>query len=173
MKTSELKRVTELINRTNQFNLAGSRTNLREIREWHNSSHKHVIVVEASDKYGAMGLVCAALVQATGSEILIPVFVLSCRVFGYGIENAVLNSLKRRAHGTSKSEARPIRGEFRETSHNEPCRKMYPDNGFSWDDRSWILRQIEPFQDPTWLTIVDHVPSDLVATQRLSARKDS
>ena len=36
-KPSEMKRVTELINRTNQFNLAGSRTSLKEIREWHDS----------------------------------------------------------------------------------------------------------------------------------------
>ena len=49
---------TELINPTNQFNLTGSRLSLREIREWHQSAGKHLIVVDASDKYGAMGMVC-------------------------------------------------------------------------------------------------------------------
>ncbi len=34
-RPAELKRVAELINRTNQFNLAGSRTSLNELRKWH------------------------------------------------------------------------------------------------------------------------------------------
>ena len=34
-KSAELKCALELINRTNQFNLAGSRTSLKEINEWH------------------------------------------------------------------------------------------------------------------------------------------
>ena len=147
--------MTELINRTNQFNLAGSRTSLREIREWHDCPYKHVIVVEAADKYGTMGLVCAALLDLTGAEILIPVFVLSCRVFGYGIEDAVLNSIRRQARSTSEKKARPIRGMYRETTHNEPCRRMYPENGFSHDGQSWILREVEPLVDQTWLTVVD------------------
>ena len=163
-KPSELKRVTELINRTNQFNLTGSRLSLREIREWHQSAGKHLIVVDASDKYGAMGMVCVALLDLSGTEILIPVFVLSCRVFGYGIEDALLNMVKRKAGSAFLHEARLIRGEYRETPYNEPCRKMYPDNGFSWDGRSWICGHVELFKDPTWLTIVDKVSTHAVSS---------
>ena len=162
-KPSELKRVTELVNRTNQFNLAGSRTNLREVREWHETRHKHIVVVEAADKYGTMGLVCAAFLNLAGPEILVPIFVLSCRVFGYGIENAVLNAVKRWAQGTAECEARPIRGEYRETTHNEPCRRMYPENGFSWDGNSWVLMHVDPCDDPTWLTIVNNISTASVA----------
>src|SRR5262249_51399813 len=56
---SELKRVTELVNRTNQFNLTGARVSLKEVRAWHASSTRLVAVVEAQDKFGPMGLVCA------------------------------------------------------------------------------------------------------------------
>ena len=101
---SELARVAELVNRTNQFNLAGSRTSHKEIREWHRTPGKRLIVVDASDKFGPMGLICAALVDCSGPEIAIPVFVLSCRVFGYGIEHAVLTAIKRLARG---QEGRP------------------------------------------------------------------
>jgi FkbH-like protein len=163
-KPSELKRVTELINRTNQFNLTGSRVSLREIREWHQSAGKHIIVVDASDKYGAMGMVCIALLDLSETEILIPVFVLSCRVFGYGIEDALLNMVKRKAGGASLHEARSIRGEYRETAYNEPCRKMYPNNGFSWDGRSWIYDHVDVVKDPTWLTIVDKISTHAVSS---------
>ena len=154
-KSVELKRVLELVNRTNQFNLAGSRTSLHEIRGWHDSPRHQIVVAEAADKYGSMGLVCAVLLDMTGPEIVIPIFVLSCRVFGYGIENAVLNSVRRRARGPFGREGRPIRGAYRETAHNEPCRRMYPESGFARDGESWVLERVEPPDDPIWLTIVD------------------
>jgi FkbH-like protein len=156
-KSTELKRATELINRSNQFNLAGSRTNLKEIREWCGDPARRILVVDASDKFGSMGLICAALVDLSGPELLIPTFVLSCRVFGYAIENAVLNAIKRMAQGENGGAARPIRGAYRETAHNEPCRKMYLDNGFTWDGESWVLHQVEPLDDPSWLRITNRL----------------
>jgi FkbH-like protein len=152
---SDLKRVTELINRTNQFNLTGSRITANEMTAWHRTPGKQVIVVEAADKFGAMGLICAALVDLTGSEIRIPTFVLSCRVFGYGIEDAVLASIKRLATSDPARGVRPIRGDYRETSHNEPCRQMYSNNGFNWDGGSWILPNPAPSPFPEWLTVAD------------------
>jgi len=152
---SNLKRVTELINRTNQFNLAGSRISLKEIKAWYGTPGRRVVVVEAADKFGAMGLICAALLDLTGPEIRIPAFVLSCRVFGYGIEDAVLGAIKRLAASDPQRGRRPIRGDYQETFHNEPCRKMYPSNGFRWDGGSWLLSNPEPSQPPGWLTVAD------------------
>jgi predicted enzyme involved in methoxymalonyl-ACP biosynthesis len=48
---SGLKRAAELVNRTNQFNLCGSRTTVRELEAGIGESH-HVITVEAADKFG-------------------------------------------------------------------------------------------------------------------------
>jgi FkbH-like protein len=159
-KDSELGRVTELINRTNQFNLAGSRTSLKEIREWHAAPGKRVVVVDASDKFGPMGLICATLLDFTGQEISIPVFVLSCRVFGYGIEHAVLSAIKRLARGELGGNVRPIRGAYRETTHNEPCRRMYPENGFSREDGSWVIREVDHREYPAWLAVTDKLGSN-------------
>jgi FkbH-like protein len=157
---AELKRVTELINRTNQFNLAGTRTSLKEVRRWHDSPGKRAVVVEAADKFGPMGLIAALLVDLTGPELRIAAFVLSCRVFGYGIENAVLRAIKRLA--ATAPEIKAIRGEYRETPHNEPCRKVYPDNGFCRDGDSWVLREIEVTEPPGWLTVIDRLSFEAV-----------
>lgn len=161
-KSAELKRALELINRTNQFNLAGTRTSFKEICEWHRSLAKRVVVVEASDKFGFMGLICVAVLDLSGPELLIQAFVLSCRVFGYGIENAVVNALKRMVGEGSGSASCLIRGAYRETPNNEPCRRMYPDNGFTWEDDSWVLRQVGPLSDPSWLTITNRLPGSLL-----------
>ena len=148
-QTKELKRVAELINRTNQFNMCGSRTTLREVTEWHESAMHSVFVVEAADRFGTMGVVSIAIVEETSKGFEIPVFVLSCRVFGYGVEKALLNHVKRMASDGD----RPVVGLYAETAYNEPCRKTYPDAGFVWDETKWVHRGGGSVEDPDWLTI--------------------
>src|SRR5581483_4882622 len=57
----DLKRVAELINRTNQFNMCGSRTTPGEVRGWHDDSAHTILLVEARDKFGSMGTVSVAV----------------------------------------------------------------------------------------------------------------
>lgn len=99
-KKPDLKRVVELINRTNQFNLNTTRTNFRESSEWLSSPARRILVADGIDKFGQMGLVCVTVVEASTTVWRIHAFVLSCRVFGYGIETAMLNAIKRLASRT-------------------------------------------------------------------------
>jgi FkbH-like protein len=156
-KSNELKRVTELINRTNQFNLVGTRTNLKEVRGWHRDPTRCVVVAEASDRFGPMGIICAALLTSSKQEVCIHAFVLSCRVFGYGIENAVVNAIKRIAGSGESNSVRAVRAEYKETPHNEPCRRLYPENGFAWRDGSWLTHPAGPVVDASWLTVTNRL----------------
>src|SRR5581483_1175807 len=143
----ELKRVSELINRTNQFNMCGSRTTLREVTRWHSSDSYAIWVAEARDKFGSMGIISAVVAEKTARGVEILVFVLSCRVFGYGMENALLNRIKIWRPGHA------IFGHFKETPHNQPCHRVYPENGFTWDGRCWIFDKGDPIPDPAWLAV--------------------
>jgi FkbH-like protein len=154
---AELRRVAELINRTNQFNMAGSRTSLRELRDWQARPGRRVVVVDARDKFGPMGLISALCLDLTGGALAIPVFVLSCRVFGYGIEDAVLGAVRRLARAGVGGGAMSIRGAFTATPHNEPCREVYPRNGFTFDGESWVLTDVDSPRDPAWLTVADRL----------------
>ena len=147
----DLARVTELINRTNQFNTCGTRTSLGEVKEWHESPSHHIFVVDARDKFGKMGTISIGVVHDRAERIEIPVFVLSCRVFGYRIEDVVLNVVKRRAARASL----PVVGHYKETPHNGPCRKVYPENGFTWDGGAWVLAAASEaaVKDPRWLRV--------------------
>lgn len=151
-RSADLKRVAELINRTNQFNLCGSRVTFRQVADWHADPHTHILVGDGADKFGPMGQVCILVVEAGAAEARIPAFVLSCRVFGYGIETALLNAVKRRLGGQPD---RPIVGLYQETPSNEPCRRVYPDNGFAWDGAAWVYRGSDEPVDPAWLSVVD------------------
>ncbi|HEY4303489.1 MAG TPA: HAD-IIIC family phosphatase [Gemmatimonadaceae bacterium] len=130
-----LKRVAELINRTNQWNLAGSRTSFREIDEWSASAEYSILTVQVDDKFGSMGTICVAIVRQTADALEIPIFVLSCRVFGFGVETLLLDYVKRRSEklfGAPK-----VRGFFTSTEHNEPCRDMYRDHGYVEQGSAW------------------------------------
>lgn len=154
-KNGDLKRVAELINRTNQFNTCGSRTSVREITDWLAAGDRRILVVDCGDKFGSMGTICIAVLHDKPASLEIPIFVLSCRVFGYGIENVVVNAVKRLARRRGVK----VVGPFKETPHNEPCRKVYPENGFTWDGSAWIYDGSSPTSDPTWLTIDFEDPS--------------
>jgi FkbH-like protein len=153
----DLRRVVELINRTNQFNTAGSRTSQGEVNAWHQDPNRRILVIDAADKFGAMGLVSVALVHFDGDVLRIPAFVLSCRVFGYGIEKALLGTVKRLAAAQGGAHPLSIAGAYRETSHNGPCRSTYPDLGFHWDGSDWIFRGGEIHEDDPWLSVDDRV----------------
>jgi len=143
-RQTDVRRVTELINRTNQFNLCGSRTSFGDVNGWYNAPNSLLLTVHTSDRFGPMGMVCAALVKAGADALEIPVFVLSCRVFGYGIENAVMNYIKRLAKG------REIVGHYRETGQNAPCRNFYLENGFLRAGDIWKFSG-KAGLDPAWL----------------------
>ena len=156
-KSAELKRVAELIDRTNQFNMAGSRTSLGELKDWQATLGRRIVVAEASDKFGPMGIVSVLLLDLSGPELSIPVFVLSCRVFGCGIEDAILGAVKRLARAGRGDGPLPIRGAFKETPHSLPCRVVYPIQGFTFDGGSWVLTDLDTPAAPAWLTVDDRL----------------
>ena len=147
----DLKRVAELINRTNQFNMCGSRTTPSAVRGWHDDSAHTIFLVEARDKFGSMGTVSVAVTQERSDQIEIPIFVLSCRVFGYGVETALLNHIKRSAGFPGRG--RQITGRYVTTAVNEPCRDTYAQHGFTQDGEMWVYRGEGAIEDPDWLTV--------------------
>lgn len=143
----ELSRVTELINRTNQFNMCGTRTTLQEVTRWNESNRHEIWVLEAQDRFGSMGTISVAVVEETQRGVEIPAFVLSCRVFGFGMEDALINLVKQLRPGV------PIFGLYKETPHNEPCRRTYEKNGFLREGNEWVFRggQLQP--NVSWLSV--------------------
>lgn len=144
---SELKRVVELINRTNQFNLCGSRVTLAEL-ERGLGVDQWVLTAAARDKFGSMGIVAAALVKRKTEGLEIPVFVLSCRVFGFGIEFALLNALRELLPNESRLTAL-----YRQTQHNGPCRDFYAKAGLQNEGAVWAGNVSDLTATPAWLAL--------------------
>ena len=110
---------------------------------------RHTIVkAEASDKFGSMGVVGIMQVDRHFDRIEIPIFVLSCRAFGFGIEKALLNAVK----AVAPAEC-PIVGCYKETQFNQICREFYSKSGMRWDGSQWIGRVADLSAAPQWLAI--------------------
>lgn len=146
---SDLKRVVELINRTNQFNTAGTRTSLREAGEWLAAGDRAILVVDCADKFGTMGTISIAVAHFGPAAVDVPAFVLSCRVFGYGIERVVVNAIKRAARRAGL----PIVAPLVETAHNGPCRGVFREAGFTGEGGAWRWSGAGADPDPSWLAV--------------------
>jgi FkbH-like protein len=148
---SEIKRVTELINRTNQFNLEGIRVSLKDMTDWYDDKNYIMLSGRTSDRFGDMGVTCVTVGQLIDEEFRVIAFVLSCRVFGYQFEQSVMNHLKQLAKNAG---VKKIRAKYTETPVNGPCKSFLSDNGFiEIDDYSYfdLSNTIQP--DAPWITV--------------------
>ena len=129
-RPDDVDRIAELVQRTNQLNFSGRKYGRAEIEAILRdpSRDRHVIIV--SDKFGSYGTVgfCLSSLEerADGAELAIEDFMLSCRVQGKFIEQALIAELLRRA---GRPVAR-VRVAFAKTDRNRAAQMVLEDMGF-------------------------------------------
>ena len=124
MKSTELERVVQLINKTNQFNLTTKRYTHSEIEKIAADKCNAIYVVYSNDKYGDNGLISVIILRKSQKEVLIDTFLMSCRVMGRKLEDVIINELASR-YGNKK-----IVAEFIATAKNAPVKNLYDRLGF-------------------------------------------
>ena len=123
----DLPRITQLMQRTNQFNMTTRRYTVNELKEFLNSSH-HLFAIHVKDRFGDSGAVGSAILKKQGRDCVIKAFLLSCRVLGRGIEDYFMNHLYQTAKGEG---AERLVGELIFTEKNPPARDFYRKYGFT------------------------------------------
>ncbi|WP_208896930.1 HAD-IIIC family phosphatase [Streptomyces incarnatus] len=124
---ADTARVSQLSLRTNQFNLTTLRLQPAEVSALAADPTASVLTVRSRDRFGDNGLVGAVFLRRADDTVTIDNFLLSCRVFSRGIEQAVLATVLRTAadHG-----AREVVSAFHPTPKNHHVRDFYPRGGF-------------------------------------------
>jgi FkbH-like protein len=134
---SDLERILELVQRTNQFNTTTRRRSRSELRELMLSDDHQVVVSSLRDKFGALGVVAVVIVDRSAPAVAeIDSFVMSCRAMGFGLEYLLLN------HIIAEQRNVEWRGRFIPTDRNAPAAGMYGSAGFtqtSGDRELWTL----------------------------------
>ena len=88
-------RLSQLTQKTNQFNLMTKRYTEAEIMNFVNDENYDIFGVEVQDKYGDYGLTALCIVKKDNknNSLLIDSFLLSCRIIGRNIEFALIDYL--------------------------------------------------------------------------------
>jgi FkbH-like protein len=135
------KRLLELINKTNQFNLNGVR--LSE-GEWHKHLEDQSALVAAvsyEDKFGPLGTIGVLSGRQVNDELELTSWVLSCRAFSRKIEDHMLDYLFNQ-HGVAA-----VRLAFRSTVRNQPLRNYLASLGLDVDAVIALSLSREQFQN--------------------------
>ena len=122
-----LLRIQDIVQRTNQLNIASQRYDLEEMRALIHSAECDCYIVFCSDNYGDYGHVGFICVARQDQGVLIRDCMFSCRIQGKRIDEAVLAHLIN--HYLSCGAA-AVRARFIPTKRNAPAGKMLARLGF-------------------------------------------
>lgn len=146
------KRIVQLINKTNQFNLTTRRYTEAQVVALETSADRHTLQINLVDRFGDNGMVCVVICENGGEEWRIDSWLMSCRVLNRKVEEAVCNRLAATARASG---ATRLVGVYVPTPRNGMVAGLYPRLGFEPlpDDGSeqrfvLDLARFQPFDIP-------------------------
>ena len=153
-RRTEIARVAQLTQKTNQFNLTTRRYSEGEITALAGGEDSEVTRLTAADKVSDLGLVGVAVTRYRGEVAEIDSFLMSCRALGRGLEDGLLHIV---ADNARRRGATTVRGVFRKTRKNDLCVDFYQRNGFARTESTaegsvWELAGDRPLPEfPAWI----------------------
>jgi FkbH-like protein len=121
-------RIVQLINKSNQYNLTTRRYTAREVEEAERDSDCFTLQVRLRDRFGDNGMISAVICRRSGRDWNVDTWLMSCRVLGRRVEEAVLQELLLQAE--QRGIARIV-GVYRPTERNKLVADHYEKLGFS------------------------------------------
>jgi len=86
-----LPRISQLIQRTNQFNLTTKRYSEKELVDMLYNENMYSLYVTLKDKFGDNGIVAVLIAKREKEILVIDTWLMSCRVFSRGVEYFTMN----------------------------------------------------------------------------------
>lgn len=126
-------RITQLTNKTNQFNLTTRRCSLAEIQRFAEDKTYITRYCRLKDKFGDNGLISLVVGERREEEIHIILWLMSCRVLKRDVESLMLDELVRTAQSTA---AHKLVGYYYPTAKNKMVAEMYLNFGFRLKEKS-------------------------------------
>jgi FkbH-like protein len=117
-----IPRIAQLVNKTNQFNLTTSRLTEAEILNLTLDQRVWVGWFALRDRFANHGIVSVAILRFSGEVATIDPWVMSCRVFARGFEDAIFGILLAECR---RRGARRLEGLYRPSAKNEVVSGLY------------------------------------------------
>jgi FkbH-like domain len=125
-----LPRITQLTNKTNQFNLTTQRYTETEMQALMNDPQAVCLCGTLADKYGDNGLVSVMAGKIEGDICYIVLWLMSCRVLKRNLEQAMMNTFIEQC--SKKPEVKYIYGKYIPTVKNTMVKDLYKNLGFNF-----------------------------------------
>jgi len=122
------KRIVQLIAKSNQFNLTTVRYSEAEVSGLEQDKSAVTAQIRLTDTFGDNGMICVIVAHDNGDALEITEWLMSCRVLGRRVEEAVLDWLVKTARQRNKSR---VVGRFVPTAKNMMVKGHYERLGFT------------------------------------------
>jgi FkbH-like protein len=162
---ANLPRIVQLINKTNQFNLTTRRLTAPEVNSLITKAGCYTQYMRLSDRFGDNGISGVLIACDEDDSLRIDNWLISCRVLGRRVEDAMLSAVLRYARSRSLVY---VVGEYVPTEKNGQVRDVYEKFGFercSCDGKGRIVFRYALHQAecalPTWLEVDDQTQEQL------------
>ncbi len=152
-RDGEIDRVAQLFAKTNQFNLTTKRYSTADVMAMCGDPAKQIKIARLADRYGDYGLI-GIMVTADRDHRTREVdsFLLSCRVLGRNVEQAIVADLETEARDAGRA---CLIGRYCESAKNGMVADFYPEHGFARTDTDGLFARDLAASPP--LTFPDHV----------------
>ncbi|HEY0455824.1 MAG TPA: HAD-IIIC family phosphatase, partial [Verrucomicrobiae bacterium] len=98
----QIPRLSQLTQRTNQFNFTTRRRTESELEHLWKSGQAKLLSISVRDRFGDYGTVGLVIYAEAKKSLQIDTFLLSCRVLGKGVEHRILSHIGQLAQATGK-----------------------------------------------------------------------
>ncbi len=152
-----LPRISQLVLKTNQFNMTTRRYSEEKMSALASSPHHLLLAFRVIDRFGDSGITGAAIVEKAKGAWRIDNLILSCRVIGRKIEHAIFSHLLETA---KKEEVQSVVGEFIPSEKNAVAKDFYGEAGFvrAADDgavQKWTYDTARSYPKPKFITLLE------------------
>lgn len=148
----EVGRVAQLAARTNQFNLTGVRFDEAATTALADDPANLVASFAVSDRFGDEGIIGATWIERVEDVWWVRNLVMSCRVFGRGIEFAIADWILRQA---DRSGVATVAGSYVPSGRNGVADGFWPRAGFHPSEQDGVFTATPgsaPSVAPSWIT---------------------
>jgi FkbH-like protein len=155
LNEANLPRAAQLLNKTNQMNLSTRRMSEVDFRTWAGQKDRRTWTFRVSDRFGDSGLTGILSIELNGSRARIIDFVLSCRVMGRKIEEAMLFVAIDCARSAGIQE---VYATYCQTPKNKPCYAFFQQSGLTCQGGNmfvWDATQLYPLHGAVRLLCED------------------
>lgn len=150
-------RIAQLINKSNQFNLTTRRYTEAEVCALQEDGTVFTLQIRLEDVFGDNGMISVLVCRREGDDWVIDTWLMSCRVLGRKVEQAVLQELAAQARARG---IRCLRGRYLPTAKNKLVEEHYAKLGFTleqrWDDgrTDWMLQVDDLVEQPVPMQVL-------------------